>query len=237
MLTRSYINKQIDEIGISQWCWTYRSIKFSVPRKQRSTKNSLYLLWSSRHYEQIEPSKWMSFSSKIEEWIPCVNLFWLPSGYLQGFPVDFLLLSESWSFYLPFSSPPLLLLRCCSLEIFVETAVTGGNGPIIVPIHRYLHSTGRIRALASKILEEDDPTHLIFRQFEFYVILNIVDFRVSGTTLSYRARRYGRLDTLNSKIRPLFQILDTEPGWCKNSGGGAAGGAAAAGAGGGVQFY
>ena len=56
-------------------------------------------------------------------------------------------------------------------------------------------------------------------------------------TLSYRARRYGRLDTLNSKIRPLFQILDTEPGWCKNSGaaagGGAAGGAAAAG----VQFY
>ena len=55
-------------------------------------------------------------------------------------------------------------------------------------------------------------------------------------TLSYRARRYGRLDTLNSKIRPLFQILDTEPGWCKNSGGG---GAAAAGgaAGGGVQFY
>ena len=58
-------------------------------------------------------------------------------------------------------------------------------------------------------------------------------------TLSYRARRYGRLDTLNSKIRPLFQILDTEPGWCKNSGGG--GGAAAAGGGGGagagVQFY
>ena len=47
--------------------------------------------------------------------------------------------------------------------------------------------------------------------------------------LSYRAGQYGRLDTLNSKIRPLFQILDTDPGWCKNSG--------AAGAGGGVQFY
>ena len=27
--------------------------------------------------------------------------------------------------------------------------------------------------------------------------------------LSYRAGRYGRLDTLNSKIRPLFQILET----------------------------
>jgi len=55
--------------------------------------------------------------------------------------------------------------------------------------------------------------------------------------LSYRAGRYGRLDTLNSKIRPLFQILDTDPGWCKNSGAGggaAAGGAAAAG---GVQLY
>ena len=26
--------------------------------------------------------------------------------------------------------------------------------------------------------------------------------------LSYRAGRYGRLDTLNSKIRPLFQILE-----------------------------
>ena len=26
---------------------------------------------------------------------------------------------------------------------------------------------------------------------------------------SYRAGRYGRLDTLNSKIRPLFQILET----------------------------
>ena len=57
--------------------------------------------------------------------------------------------------------------------------------------------------------------------------------------LSYRAGRYGRLDTLNSKIRPLFQILDTDPGWCKNSRGAAAGGGggAGAGAGGGVQFY
>ena len=51
--------------------------------------------------------------------------------------------------------------------------------------------------------------------------------------LSYRAGRYGCLDTLNSKIRLLFQILDTDPGWCKNSGGGGAAG----GAGGGVQFY
>ena len=54
--------------------------------------------------------------------------------------------------------------------------------------------------------------------------------------LSYRAGRYGRLDTLNSKIRSLFQILDTDQGWCENSGGagaGADGGAAA----GGVQFY
>ena len=51
--------------------------------------------------------------------------------------------------------------------------------------------------------------------------------------LSYQARQYGCLDTLNSKIHPLFQILDTDPGWCKNSGAGAAGGGAAAG----VQFY
>ena len=36
--------------------------------------------------------------------------------------------------------------------------------------------------------------------------------------LSFRARQYVRLDTLNSKIYPLFQILDTDPGWCKNSG-------------------
>ena len=54
--------------------------------------------------------------------------------------------------------------------------------------------------------------------------------------LSYRAGRYGRLDTLNSKIHPClvwslydidgcdcespfaFQILDTVPGWCNNSG-------------------
>ena len=52
------------------------------------------------------------------------------------------------------------------------------------------------------------------------------------TMLSYRARRYGHLDTLNSKIHPLFQILDTDLGWCNNSeivacnnsgGGGAAG--------------
>ena len=39
--------------------------------------------------------------------------------------------------------------------------------------------------------------------------------------LSYRAGRYGRLDTLNSNIHPLFQILDRDPGWCNNSGGGA----------------
>ena len=30
--------------------------------------------------------------------------------------------------------------------------------------------------------------------------------------LSYHAGRYGRLDTLNSKTRPLFQILYTEAG-------------------------
>ena len=28
--------------------------------------------------------------------------------------------------------------------------------------------------------------------------------------LSYRARRYGNLDTLNSKIRPLQQILEID---------------------------
>ncbi len=41
------------------------------------------------------------------------------------------------------------------------------------------------------------------------------------------------LDTLNTKIRQLFQILDTEQGWCINSGGAAGGavGGAAAGAG------
>ena len=89
------------------------------------------------------------FLSHVEEWIPCVNLFWLSSGYLQGFPVDFLLLSESWSFYLPFSSPPLRLLRCCSLEIFAETAVMGGEGAYIVLNRRDLHCTVRIRALAS----------------------------------------------------------------------------------------
>ena len=55
--------------------------------------------------------------------------------------------------------------------------------------------------------------------------------------LSYRAGQYSCLDTLNSKIHPLFQILDKDPGWCKNSGivecknsrAAAAGGAGAAG--------
>ena len=32
--------------------------------------------------------------------------------------------------------------------------------------------------------------------------------------LSDRAGQYGRLDTLNSKNCPLFQILYTETGWC-----------------------
>ena len=41
--------------------------------------------------------------------------------------------------------------------------------------------------------------------------------------LSYQAGLYGRLYTLNSRIRPLFQILDTEERWCNNSGGAAAG--------------
>ena len=36
--------------------------------------------------------------------------------------------------------------------------------------------------------------------------------------LSYRTGIYGHLDTLNSKIHPLFQILDIDPGWCNNSG-------------------
>ena len=56
------------------------------------------------------------------------------------------------------------------------------------------------------------------------------DPNLSGTSI--RSFRH-----LELKSHPLFQILDTEPGWCKNSGA-AAGGAAGAGAGaGGVQFY
>merc|ERR1712105_144551 len=38
--------------------------------------------------------------------------------------------------------------------------------------------------------------------------------------LSYQARRRGRLDTLNSKIHPLFQILDTETGCLQKFAGG-----------------
>ena len=30
--------------------------------------------------------------------------------------------------------------------------------------------------------------------------------------LSYRARQYGNLDTLNSKIHPLYQILEIDGG-------------------------
>ena len=57
--------------------------------------------------------------------------------------------------------------------------------------------------------------------------------------LSYQAGRYSRLDTLNSKIYPLFQILDTDPGWCKNYGAAAGGGGAAEGGGGaaGVHWF
>ena len=47
--------------------------------------------------------------------------------------------------------------------------------------------------------------------------------------LSYQAGRYSNLDTLNSKIHPLFQILDTDPGWCNNSRGAGAGEAEAGG--------
>ena len=36
--------------------------------------------------------------------------------------------------------------------------------------------------------------------------------------LSYLAGRYDHLDTSNSKIHPLFQILYTDSGWWKNSG-------------------
>ena len=49
--------------------------------------------------------------------------------------------------------------------------------------------------------------------------------------VSYRAGRDSHLDTLNSKIRPLFQMLDIEQGWFDNSRTGAAEGAAEA------QFY
>ena len=34
----------------------------------------------------------------------------------------------------------------------------------------------------------------------------------------YRELRYGRLDTLNIKIRPLFQEIKAEQGACNNSG-------------------
>ena len=52
--------------------------------------------------------------------------------------------------------------------------------------------------------------------------------------LSYQAGRYGLLDTLNSKIHPLFQILDTGPGWCNNSRIGACNNSGGGGAGGGA---
>ena len=59
--------------------------------------------------------------------------------------------------------------------------------------------------------------------------------------LLHRTCQYSHLDTLNSKIHPLFQILDTDPGWCNNSGGGGAGaggaGVGGAGEGGEVQCY
>ena len=58
----------------------------------------------------------------------------------------------------------------------------------------------------------------------------------------YWAGLDGHLDTMNSKVHPLFQILDTDPGWCNNSGivacnnsGGAAGGGGG-GAGAGVHL-
>ena len=54
--------------------------------------------------------------------------------------------------------------------------------------------------------------------------------------LFYRAGRYGRLDTLNSKIHQLFQILDTDPGWCNNCGIVACNNSAEAGAAAGVHL-
>ena len=38
--------------------------------------------------------------------------------------------------------------------------------------------------------------------------------------LSCRKDQYGRLDTLNVKIRLFIQKIGAEPGWCNNSGGG-----------------
>ena len=63
----------------------------------------------------------------------------------------------------------------------------------------------------------------------------LIDFfvEIKKMFLSHQTGQDRRLATFNSKIRPLFQILDTEQGWCNNfrTGGGAGREA------GGVQFY
>ena len=145
MLTRSYINKQIDEIGISQWCWTYRSIKFSVPRKQRSTKFPLFIM--------IIKTLRADWAIKVDVFLSHVSICF---DFLQGTCKVFLLIFFSFLslgfFIFLFLLPHCYFLRCCSLEIFVETAVMGGKGALIVLNRRDLHCTVRIRALASQIL-------------------------------------------------------------------------------------
>ena len=65
--------------------------------------------------------------------------------------------------------------------------------------------------------------HFYFWKY-FYLIVCILFWKKKKIFLSYQAGQYGRLDTLNSRILPLFQILDTEPGWCNISGGAGGGG-------------
>ena len=126
----------------------YRSIKPSVPRMERPRNSHSY--YGHQHYTsrlshqrgylllpcgRNEPhvSIWFDFLSGVCKNFLLIFFFFLSCGFFIFF---FLLLHLSF-------------LRCCSLELFPQTADMCGDGCHIVQTHRDLPCRVRSRLLAS----------------------------------------------------------------------------------------
>ena len=137
-----YINNQIDEIGISQMTLNIIA-QLSPPSPARKDLEI-------HTFIMIIKTIWADWVIKGDTFLSHVSIcFDFLSGTCKNFLLIFFFFLSPGFFVFFFLLLHLYFLRCCSLEIFPQTADTCGDGAHIVQIHRDLPCRVRTRLLAS----------------------------------------------------------------------------------------